>query len=103
MPGHIGRRAATILSLFVVAVSGAAAAETRLRVNVFKNPQNIALFVAREKGFFAGQELAIDIAFTPNSRAQRSGLVQGTFDIAQSAVDNAVALVEVEQADVVIV
>jgi ABC-type nitrate/sulfonate/bicarbonate transport system substrate-binding protein len=79
------------------------AAETRLRVNVFKNPQNIALYAAREKGFLARRGLAVEIQFTPNSRAQRTGLVQGAFEIAQSAVDNAVALVEVEQADVIIV
>lgn len=103
MPGVFRRRAAIITSLLVVAFPSAAPAETRLRVNVFKNPQNIALYVAREKGFFATHGLSVDIQFTPNSRAQRTGLVQGTFDIAQSAVDNAVALVEVEHADVVIV
>jgi ABC-type nitrate/sulfonate/bicarbonate transport system substrate-binding protein len=89
--------------LLVVACATASASERRLRVNVFKNPQNIALYVAREKGFLARHGLAVDIQFTPNSRAQRTGLVQGTFDIAQSAVDNAVALVEVEKSDVVIV
>ena len=97
------RRAATIALLFIVASSTAVAAETRLRVNVFKNPQNIALYAAREKGFLARRGLAVEIQFTPNSRAQRTGLVQGAFEIAQSAVDNAVALVEVEQADVIIV
>jgi ABC-type nitrate/sulfonate/bicarbonate transport system substrate-binding protein len=81
----------------------APAAETRVRVNVFANPQNIALFAARDKGLFARRGLAVEIQFTPNSRAQRTGLVQGRFEIAQSAVDNAVALVEVEKADVIIV
>ncbi len=102
MRALLRRRVSTALALLVVASTGAAA-ETRLRVNVFKNPQNVALYVAREKGFFARHGLAVDVQFTPNSRAQRTGLVQGTFDIAQSAVDNAVALVEVESADVVIV
>src|SRR5262249_10833655 len=97
-------RVATIaLLLLLVQSSPAHAAETRLRVNVFKNPQNVALYAARDKGFFARRGLAVEIQFTPNSRAQRTGLVQGAFEIAQAAVDNAVALVEVEKADVVIV
>jgi ABC-type nitrate/sulfonate/bicarbonate transport system substrate-binding protein len=97
-------RAATVATLLVlVEIASARAGETHLRVNVFANPQNIALYAAREKGFFARRGLAVDIQFTPNSRAQRSGLVQGAFEIAQAAVDNAVALVEVEKADVVIV
>jgi ABC-type nitrate/sulfonate/bicarbonate transport system substrate-binding protein len=97
-------RAALLAGLLVLAVAPhAPAAETRLRVNVFANPQNIALYAAQQKGFLARHGLAVEIAFTPNSRAQRTGLVQGAFDIAQSAVDNAVALVEVEKADVIIV
>ncbi len=104
MHRFIRLRAAAVAALLVLAQSPhASAAETRLRVNVFANPQNIALYAAREKGFFAKRGLAVEIQFTPNSRAQRSGLVQGAFEIAQSAVDNAVALVEVEKADVIIV
>jgi ABC-type nitrate/sulfonate/bicarbonate transport system substrate-binding protein len=96
--------AAPLAALLVLAESShAPAAETRLRVNVFANPQNIALYAAQQKGFFARHGLAVEIQFTPNSRAQRTGLVQGAFEIAQAAVDNAVALVEVEKADVIIV
>jgi ABC-type nitrate/sulfonate/bicarbonate transport system substrate-binding protein len=97
-------RGATVAALLVIAQSSrVSAAETRVRVNVFANPQNIALYAARDKGLFARHGLAVEIQFTPNSRAQRTGLVHGAFEIAQSAVDNAVALVEVEKADVVIV
>jgi ABC-type nitrate/sulfonate/bicarbonate transport system substrate-binding protein len=97
-------RAAAIAALLVLAgISHPAAAETLLRVNVFKNPQHVALYAAREKGFFARRGLAIDLSFTPHSRAQRDGMVQGAFDIAQGAIDNAVALVELEKADMVIV
>src|SRR5262249_479699 len=97
-------RVATIaLLLLLVQSSPAHAAETRLRVNVFANPQNVALYAARDKGFFARRGLAVEVQFTPNSRAQRTGLVHGAFEIAQAAVDNAVALVEVEKADVIIV
>jgi len=104
MPRNVRSVVATVLLLLTVAeIPDAGAAETRLRVNVFKNPQHVALYAAREKGFFARRGLAIDLSFTPHSRAQRDGMVQGAFDIAQGAVDNAVALVEVEKADMVIV
>ena len=77
-------RAALLAGLLVLAVAPhAPAAETRIRVNVFANPQNIALYAAQQKGFFTRHGLAVEIQFTPNSRAQRTGLVQGAFDIAQ--------------------
>ena len=47
--------------------------------------------------------LSIEIQVTPNSQAQRDGLVKGSFEIAQAGVDNALALVDVAKADVVIV
>jgi ABC-type nitrate/sulfonate/bicarbonate transport system substrate-binding protein len=97
------RKLITAVLLLLAAASPAAAAETHLRVNVFVGPQNIALYVAHDKGFFARRGLIVDIQVTPNSRAQRDGLVQGAYEIVQSAVDNAVALVEVDKADVVIV
>ena len=93
----------TATFLLLAAAPPAAAAETHLRVNVFVGPQNIALYVAQDKGFFARHGLSVELQVTPNSRAQRDGLVHGAYEIAQSAVDNAVALVEVEKADVIIV
>ena len=50
-------------------------AEVRLRVNTFPGPQNLALFVAQDKGLFAKRGLAVEIIFTPSSQAQREGLV----------------------------
>jgi ABC-type nitrate/sulfonate/bicarbonate transport system substrate-binding protein len=81
----------------------ACAQDARLRVNTFPGPQNLALFVAQDKGLFAKRGLSVEISFTPNSQAQRDGLVKGAFEIAQAGVDNAVALVEVAKQDVVIV
>jgi ABC-type nitrate/sulfonate/bicarbonate transport system substrate-binding protein len=97
------RAAIVAASAVLVSALPASATETRVRVNVFIGPQNIALYVAQEKGFFARRGLAVEIEATPNSRAQRDGLINGRSDIVQSAVDNAVALVEVEKQDVVIV
>jgi ABC-type nitrate/sulfonate/bicarbonate transport system substrate-binding protein len=81
----------------------ASAQDARLRVNTFPGPQNLALFVAQDKGLFAKRGLSVEISFTPNSQAQRDGLVKGTFEIAQAGVDNAVALVDAAKQDVVIV
>jgi ABC-type nitrate/sulfonate/bicarbonate transport system substrate-binding protein len=78
-------------------------AETRLRVNTFPSPQNLPLYVAQEKQFFAKRGLSVEIQVTPNSQAQRDGLVKGSFEIAQAGVDNALALVDVAKADVIIV
>jgi ABC-type nitrate/sulfonate/bicarbonate transport system substrate-binding protein len=81
----------------------AGAQETKLRVNVFPSPQNLPLYVAQEKGLFTKRGLAVEIQVTPNSQAQRDGLVNGRFEIAQAGVDNALALIEVAKQNVVIV
>ncbi len=73
-----------------------------LRVNIFNTSSNLPLLAAQEAGCFARRGLALEIQHTPNSDAQRTGLVAGSFDIAHAAVDNAVAMVEAGQ-DVVIV
>lgn len=77
--------------------------EARLRVNIFPGSQNIALFVAQDKGLFAKRGLAVEIRLTATSQAQRDGLATGAFEIAQAGVDNAVYLVEVAKVDAVIV
>lgn len=52
---------------------------------------------------FSSSTIRLDLAFTDNSRNQREGLALGKFDVAQSALDNAVAMIEVAKKDVVIV
>ncbi len=79
------------------------AENTELRVNVFAEAQNLPLFIAQDEGMFARHQLDVAVTFTPTSGAQREGLVNGSFDIAQAGVDNAVALVQVAKQDVVIV
>jgi ABC-type nitrate/sulfonate/bicarbonate transport system substrate-binding protein len=92
------------LPIMALAMALAASAqEARLRVNTFPGPQNLALFVAQDEGLFSKRGLAVEIAFTANSQAQRDGLVKGAFEIAQAGVDNAVALVEAAKQDVIIV
>lgn len=74
-----------------------------LKVNVFRGSSNIPIYIAQENGYFARRGITLEMQFTPNSTAQRQGLAAGRFDIAHAAVDNAVAMVEVAKADVIIV
>lgn len=77
-------------------------AATKLRVKVFPGAQNLALFAAQHKGFFQAQGLDVELQFTQNSQELRNGLAAGDFDIAHAAVDNAVAMREGANADIVI-
>lgn len=63
-----------------------------LRINLFRGSSNIPIYMAIKKGYFKSHGIIPLIEFTPNSAQQRTGLAQGKFDIAQSAVDNAVAM-----------
>ena len=89
--------AATALSL------SAASAETKLTVIVFPGVQNLPMFAAQAKGFYAKRELSVDLKFTPNSEELRNGLAEGRYQIAHSAVDNAFALKDKANVDVAVV
>lgn len=89
----------TVIAL-VLALACARSAPARAQelpqvtVNVFPGGFNWPSFVGREKGFFEQNGLRVTLQFTPNSVAQMTGLAQGKFDIAITAVDNIVAYVE---------
>ena len=70
---------------------------------VFPGLSNLPIFAAQHKDLFTKQGLAIDLLNTPNSDVLRDGLAKGDHQIAHAAVDNAVAMVELAKADVVIV
>ena len=74
-----------------------------LRVIVFEGVQNLALYAAQTQGRFAAHGLDVQLSFTPNSWTLRDGLQQGSYDIAHTAVDNAIAMVELAGADVAVV
>lgn len=65
-----------------------------LRVKIFNTSSNLPLFAAVANGYFAARGLEIEVSHTPNSDVLRQGLVNGDFDIAHAAVDNAVALID---------
>lgn len=74
-------------------------------LHVYMQPMARALpfYVGIEKGFFARHDLKVELEFTKSSANQRDALASGKADIVYSAVDNAVAMVEVTKKDVVIV
>lgn len=110
MPVLVPSRAAAlcaILMLSVAAMAGAGspaqAADAAIRVNTFPNAKALPVYVGITRGFFAKHGLTVEVEHTESSQSQRAGLAAGRFQIAQAALDNAVAMIEVAKRDVVIV
>ena len=74
-----------------------------LHLSVFPGAVNIPLIMGVEQGIFAKQGLTLEIKATPDSDSLRSGLADGTFDIVHATADNAIAMVEAEGKNAVIV
>ena len=91
-----------LLALFCFAACPAWA-QTALKVKMFPGAQALPALAAAQEGIFERHGLKVEILFTANSDEQRAGLAKGEFEIAQAAVDNAVAMVELAREDVVIV
>lgn len=87
------------------AALGIAAAEepSVVRVITFPSAAYAPLFVGIANGTFEKHGIKVDLHLTPSSEFMRTGLAKGDFDVALSAVDNAVAMVEDAKHDVVIV
>ena len=110
MPVLVPSRAAAlcvILMLSVAAMAGAdspaQAAEAMIQVNTFPNAKALPVYVGITRGFFEKHGLTVEVEHTESSQSQRAGLAAGRFQIAQAALDNAVAMIEVAKRDVVIV
>ncbi len=73
-----------------------------LRVKVFPGAQNLPISIALAEGFFAQEGLQVELLFTKTSEELRSGLADGDFDLAHTAVDNAVAMYEKAGHDVLV-
>src|SRR3954470_5997558 len=89
------------VGFLIVAAANVGAADV-VRVNTFPNAKALPFYAGMQKGIFAKHGLDVRVAFTENSEKQRAGLASGAFEIAHSAVDNAVAMVEDAKQDVVI-
>ena len=85
------------------ASAAAWAQPTALKVKMFPGAQAVPVIAAVSQGIFERHGLKVETLFTVNSQEQRDGLARGDFQIAQAAVDNAVAMVELAHEDVVIV
>jgi ABC-type nitrate/sulfonate/bicarbonate transport system substrate-binding protein len=96
---------ARLAVLFGLCLTAAAAADelTVVRVNTFPNAKALPFHAGIANGIFAKHGIKLDLQFTENSRSQREGLAAGRFDVAQAALDNAVAMIEVAKQDVIIV
>ncbi len=95
----------SILIALLCVLSGIASAQdpARMRVKVFPGAQNLPLFAGVAKGMFAKRGIAVDLLFTVNSTELRDGLANGDIEVAHSAVDNSVAMVELAGKDTIIV
>ncbi len=95
----------TVLLLgFCAFIANVEAADlTVLHVNTFPSARSLPFYVGVDRGFFAKHGLKVELEFTDSSEHQRQGLAAGTIDIVHSAVDNAVAMIDVAKVDVVIV
>jgi ABC-type nitrate/sulfonate/bicarbonate transport system substrate-binding protein len=95
---------ALIVGIAMVALAGPAkAADAQLTIMVFQGVQNLPLFAAQTKGFFAKRGLEVEIKVAPTSDEMRNGLAEGRYQIVHGAIDNAVAMAEVAKADIAVV
>jgi ABC-type nitrate/sulfonate/bicarbonate transport system substrate-binding protein len=97
------RLKALLLGVALSMALASARADTQLAVIVFPGVQNLPMFAAQAKGFFAKRGLAVDLKFTPNSDELRNGLAEGRYQIAHSAIDNAFALKDKANVDIAVV
>jgi ABC-type nitrate/sulfonate/bicarbonate transport system substrate-binding protein len=76
---------------------------TALKVMSFPGLSNYPVFAAEHKQLFLKHGLAVDLVYTPSSQVQRDALAKNDCQIAHTAADNAVAMVELAHRDAVIV
>jgi len=100
------RCVATFLAGLVLsfAVPGLGRAEqTKLTVMVFRGGQNLPLFVAQEKDFFAKRGLNVKVTYAPSADELPRVLADGRVQIIHSTADNAVKILDVDKLDVALV
>jgi len=85
-----------LVLLTALAITGRALAQnaSEVTVNVFPGGFNWGIYVAQERGLFENNGIRVTVQGTPGSVAQMTGLSEGKFEIAMTAVDNIVAYVE---------
>src|SRR5580692_10455422 len=99
----IGRVIALVSGLWSLTLPVYAADPIVLHVNTFPTARSLPFYVGVDRGFFARHGLNVALEFTESSERQRERLASGAVDIVHSAVDNALAMIDVAGIDVVIV
>ena len=79
---------------WVAATRASAQTMQQVSVIVFPGGFNWPLWVAQQKGYFAENGIEVKTTNTPNSVFQLTGLIEGRFDIAMTAIDNVIAYME---------
>src|SRR6266478_10027080 len=100
---HLLAGASALLFACAALPNGTQAENSSLTVIVFPGMHNLPMFAAQAKGFYARRGLNVEIKFTPNSVELRNGLAEGRYQIAHSGVDNAFALKDKANVDIVVV
>ncbi|MEJ6769387.1 MAG: ABC transporter substrate-binding protein [Paracoccaceae bacterium] len=62
-----------------------------LKLSIFTNAGTVPLEIAKRHGFFADEGLTVEIEGTTSSIIQMTGVIDGRYDIAASAIDNVIA------------
>ncbi|HKC45802.1 MAG TPA: ABC transporter substrate-binding protein, partial [Burkholderiales bacterium] len=75
----------------LLAAPALAQAPKTVNLIVFPGGFNWPIWVAQEKGLFARNGVAPKLTPTPGSAFQLTGLIEGKFDIAMTAIDNLIA------------
>src|SRR5262245_51336168 len=92
-----------LLLLLSILLSPTALAQTPLKTKVFPGAQALPLMAGVQQKIFERHGIKLELLFTTNSQELRDDLANGNVQVAHSAVDNAVAMVEMAKHDVVIV
>ena len=87
----LGCAALTAGAMLAASPVAAQTSPRELSVIVFPGGFNWPIWVAQEKGFFARHGVKVNTIDTPNSRFQLTGMIEGKFDIAMTAIDNLIA------------
>lgn len=83
------------LSILFGSAEAAIAQQTRsVSVIVFPGGFNWPIWVAQEKRYFGNNGISVNVIPTPDSKFQLTGLIDGRFDIAMTAIDNVIAYME---------
>jgi ABC-type nitrate/sulfonate/bicarbonate transport system substrate-binding protein len=98
------RRMAILLAgLMLSLATPSHAQQAKLTVMVFRGGQNLPLFAAQEKDFFARRGLNVKIVYAPSADELPRVLADGSVQIIHSTSDNAIKILDVDKLDVALV